>query len=50
MIIPGLVASGRGAVRAADAQGTPTQSFISPSVLVYEDCVPDSRFIRESGT
>ena len=29
--------SGRGAVRAEDAQGTPTQSHISPSILVYED-------------
>jgi len=29
--------SGRGAARAKDAQGTPTQSHISPSILVYED-------------
>ena len=29
--------SGRGAARAEDAQGTPTQSHISPSVLVYEE-------------
>jgi len=29
--------SGRGAARAKDAQGTPTQSHISPSVLAYED-------------
>ena len=28
---------GRGAARAEDAQGTPTQSHISPSILVYED-------------
>jgi hypothetical protein len=28
--------SGRGAARAEDAQGTPTQSNTSPSVLVYE--------------
>ena len=28
---------GRGTVRAEDAQGTPTQSHISPSILVYED-------------
>jgi len=27
---------GRGAARAEDAQGTPTQSHISPSILVYE--------------
>ena len=29
--------SGRGTTRAEDAQGIPTQSHISPSVLVYED-------------
>ena len=29
--------SGRGAARAEDAQGTPSQSHISPSTLVYED-------------
>ena len=29
--------SGRGAARAEDAQGTPIQSHISPSILVYED-------------
>ena len=29
--------SGRGAARAEDAQETPTQSHISPSILVYED-------------
>ena len=28
--------SGRGAARAEDAQGTPTQSGISPSIIVYE--------------
>ena len=28
---------GRGAARAEDAQGTPTQSRISPRILVYED-------------
>jgi len=27
---------GRGAARAEDAPGTPTQSHISPSILVYE--------------
>ena len=27
----------RGAATAKDAQGTPTQSHISPSILVYED-------------
>ena len=31
------VDSGRGAARAEDAQGTPTQSHISPSILEYED-------------
>jgi len=29
--------SGRGTTRAEDAQGTPTQSHISPSILVNED-------------
>ena len=29
--------SGRGTTRAEDAQGTPSQSRISPSILVYED-------------
>ena len=29
--------SGRGTARAEDAQGTPTQSHISPSILVYEE-------------
>ena len=29
--------SGRGATRAEDAPGTPTQSHISPSILVYEE-------------
>jgi len=29
--------SGRGAARAEDAQGTPTKSHISPSILVYEE-------------
>ena len=28
---------GRGAARAEDAEGTPTQSHVSPSILVYED-------------
>ena len=28
---------GRGTTRAEDAQGTPTQSQISPRILVYED-------------
>ena len=32
--------SGRGTTRAEDAQGTPTQSHISPSTLVYEDNKP----------
>ena len=34
---------GRGTARVEDAQGTPTQSHISPSMLVYEDkpgCFP----------
>jgi len=29
--------SGRGTTRAEDAQGTPTQSHISPSIQEYED-------------
>jgi len=29
--------NGRGTTRAEDAQGTPTQSHISPSILVYEE-------------
>ena len=33
----GWLAHGRGTTRAEDAQGTPTQSHISPSILVYED-------------
>ena len=35
----GLVGSTdwRGTTRAEDAQGTPTQSHISPNILVYED-------------
>jgi len=32
-----MIDSGRGAARAEDAQGTPTQSHMSPSILVYED-------------
>jgi len=32
-----LCVVGRGTKRAEDAQGTPTQSHISPSILVYED-------------
>ena len=35
MIDSGLEGSGRGAARAEDAQGTPTQSHVSPSILVY---------------
>jgi hypothetical protein len=31
------VGFGMGAARAEDAQGTPTQSHISPSILVYEE-------------
>ena len=41
MVDSGLVGStnfpGRGAARAVDAQGTPTQGHVSPSILVYED-------------
>jgi len=35
MIDSGLV--GRGAARAENAHGTPTQSHTSPSILVYEE-------------
>jgi len=31
--------AGRGTTRAEDAQGTPTQSHISPSIVVYEHSV-----------
>ena len=34
---PGVIDSGRGTTKAEDAQGTPTHSHISPSILVYED-------------
>ena len=37
MIDSGLVGSGRGTARAEDAQGIPTQSHVSPSILVYKD-------------
>ena len=44
VIDPGLAQQilihGRGAARAEDAQGTPTQSHMSPSILVYEDKIP----------
>ena len=33
----GFYLSGRGAARAEDAQTTPTESHVSPSILVYED-------------
>jgi hypothetical protein len=32
-----LIDSGGGTTKAEDAQGTPAQSHISPSILVYED-------------
>ena len=32
-----MIDSGRGNTRAEDAQGTPTQSHVSPSILAYED-------------
>ena len=35
--LPKMIDSGRGNTPAEDAQGTPTQSCISPSILVYED-------------
>ena len=42
------VIAGRGATRAEDAQGTPTQSHISPSILVYEGYLGDGR-VRGDG-
>ena len=36
-VVSELSVCGRGAARAEDAQGTPTLSHISPSILVYED-------------
>jgi len=32
-----MYTTGRGTARAEDAQGTPTQSHISPSIQVYEE-------------
>ena len=37
---------GRGTARAEDAQRTPTQSHISPSILVYEDSTVDVSTLR----
>jgi len=42
----GFTCTGRGAARAEDAQGTPTQKHISPRILVYEESQarrPDGR-------
>jgi len=39
---------GRGTARAEDAQGTPTQSHISPSILVYEDYTDASKPLTSS--
>ena len=44
--LQGASATGRVTTRAEDAQETPTQSHISPSVLVYEDTL--SAYIRQS--
>jgi len=41
------VLSGRGTTRAEDAQGTPTQSHISPSILVYEDKYPGPSLVSQ---
>ena len=46
VIDSGLVGSGRGTARAENAQGTPTQSHISPSVLVHEEQPLDRRHAR----
>ena len=40
--------SGRGTARAEDAQGTPTQSHISPSILVYEEYTPFPKHLYTS--
>ena len=37
LVLPQLIDSGRGTTTAGDAQGTPTQSHMLPSILVYED-------------
>jgi len=41
--------SGRDAMRAEDAQGTPTQSHIPPRILIYENKAC-ARTMREMGT
>ena len=45
-VLVGLIDAGRGAARAEDAQGTPTQSHISPSKLVYEDKTHEPHSLR----
>ena len=40
-----ITSTGRGAARAGDAQGTPTRSHISPSILVYEDNSEDQNLV-----
>ena len=54
MIDSGLFGSGRGTTRAEDAQGTPTQSHISPSIQVYKDDLVERgglwRVEREGGS
>ena len=45
-----MIDSGRGAATAEDAQGTPAQSHISPSVLIYEEnivCRPKQRYLLQ---
>jgi len=42
-----LCLSGRGTTRAEDAQGTPTQSHISPSILEYEEYTPLARHLGD---
>ena len=42
-----VIDSGRGTTRAEDAQGIPTQSHVSPSILVYEDKSPFAPNWRE---
>ena len=44
-----MIDSARGTTRAEDAQGTPTQSHISPSILVYEDTPEPPKAVPGTG-
>ena len=43
----GDVDPGRGTTRAEDARGTPTQSHVSPSILVYEGNMPKQNHAQD---